>query len=304
VKKRKEVTMKRMWGVLGAGLIAGVVLAPLLSCNNIYGDRELLVEDPQNVVHSPHWSADGSKIYYILGKGDYSPYSRGPLWSYDLGNNTKTQITEEEISHLRGAPTKDIAVTADGWWFWIWDIETWTKVDSCQPCEDGITNWYTIGQIHFSYESENHFYYIYKPESGLLSLHRVNLEDYTDEEVLTTIGERKIFAPGPGDTLFAISDTIYNLNSGDKIPIGKTPNALQWNPAVPTELLVCTGEDNDLFLFDLEEEKTSRINTNASWGYDVEEAQFSPDGNKIAYITIDNDDASAYTQMWLLNLSD
>ncbi|TKJ39156.1 hypothetical protein CEE36_10325 [candidate division TA06 bacterium B3_TA06] len=295
--------MRRMWSVLGAGLIAGAVVTSLLSCNVIQGDRELLVEDLQYVVHSPHWSADGSKIYYILGKDNSSPYSIGPVLAHDLENNTQTQITEEEISHLRGAPTKDIAVTAKGWWFWVWDIETWTKVDSCQPCEEGITNWHRIGRIHFSYESENAFYYIYWGEPDSLFLHRINLEDYTDEEVLAVKGNRLVFAPGPGDTLFAINDTIYNLNSGDKTPIGITPRALHWNPAVPTELLVCTGEDKDLFLFNLEEEEAYRINTNASWGYDVYDAKFSSDGNKIVYITIDYDDAAVYTQMWLFDLS-
>jgi WD40 repeat protein len=296
--------MKRLWSVLSTGLIAGAILAPLVSCNSIYGDRELLVDDPQNVVHSPHWSADGSKIYYILSKGDLPPPTQGTVWAYDLENNTQTKITDEEVSHLIVGPTKDVALTAEGLWFFIWDIESWSKVDSCQPGDEGIANWQSIWRISFSYESENMIYYIYYTGSGPLSLHRVNLEDHSDEEVLSVIGNRVLFAPGPGDSLIALNDTIYNLNSGDKIPIGITPNALQWNPAVPTELLICTGEDNDLFLFDLEEEKTFRINTNASWGYDVFEARFSPDGNKIAYITIDHDDASAYTQMWLLNLSD
>lgn len=250
-----EEIMKRMWGVLGAGLIAGVVLAPLLSCNNIYGDRELLVEDPQNVVHSPHWSADGSKIYYILGENNAEPHSRGPVWSYDLVNNTQTQITEEEFWDLSVSPSGNLAITDEGYWYWIWEVETWNIVDSFRVSEEAIPHWSALTKPEFSYESENVFYYTYWVKPDSIFLRCVNLADSTDEELLTAHGERNIIAPGSGDTLFAVNDTIYNLNSNDKIPIGITPNALQWNPAVPTELLICTGEDNDLFLFDLDDEK-------------------------------------------------
>lgn len=292
--------MKRMWSVLGAGLIAGAVVTPLISCNVIHGDTELLVDDPDHPVHSPRWSSDGSKIYFILGKQNDDPWAIGSVWSFNLSDNTQTQITEEEIWDFDILATGNLAVTWEAYWFWIRDLETWDVLDSIKPCEEAMEVWVFIDQPKFSYESEELLYYTYWVAPDSIHLHRMDLADLADEEILFSKGEKRIFAPGPGDTLIALNDTVYNLTTGEQIPIPiKTGlKELQWNPVVPAELLISLG-DNGLFLFNLVERKTYRIEINTPKGYDIVDARFSPDGESIVLLASWNGDGFFENQIWL-----
>lgn len=290
--------MKRMWSVLRVGLIIGATVT-LVSCNVIQGELTLLVDDREHPAHSPHWSSDGSKIYFILGEDDHEPDPWGSVWKLDLEDNALIQITDQVFCDFDVSPDGDFAVTdEEREVFWIRDLETWDKLYSCQPCKRVTSHLGTIPHVKFSLESEHILYYAYW-FSGFVFLHRINLTDSLDEELLS-IQSSPIFAPGPGDTLIALNDTVYNLTTGEQIPIPiKTGlKELQWNPVVPAELLISLG-DNGLFLFNLVERKTYRIEINTPKGYDIVDARFSPDGESIVLLASWNGDGFFENQIWL-----
>ncbi|MBN2379406.1 PD40 domain-containing protein [candidate division WOR-3 bacterium] len=285
--------------IWGGVVIAGALL---LSCNTIQGDLELLVDEPTSA-HSPAWSSDGSMIYYILGSDPEVdlPEPKGYLYSLDVETKEIQQLSTEEIWGFETSPYNDYALTSEGPWFWIWDIEDWEKVDSCQPCQEAIENWSNIIQLKFSYESSRIVYYSYWIEDSLF-LRRINLEDSTDELVMTKKEWKHIMAPGPGDTLLALIDTIYNLNSDDKIYVEHEPQYLHWNPADPQQLLISSGkQDKDLFMYDLRDKKLKRINSSPFRISSSDEAKFSPDGTKIVFKCVPKSEGS--TQIWLFNLT-
>lgn len=292
--------MRRMWGVLGAGLIAGAVLAPLLSCNVIQGDLELLVDESASA-WSPCWSTDGTKIYFILGEevDEYEDDEPGYVWSLEVETGSRKQISDQPLGELLGeietSRYDDLFISAWKGWIRILDIETWTQLDSFPAARENY-----LHQPKFSYESDQVIYYTLWATNSVF-LHRINRADSTDEELIAS-GPGFVFAGGPGDTLVALSDTICNLNSGEKIPLGITPQSLDWNPVVPTEILICTYDDEDLFIFDLETQKLRRINASPKETYNSREARFSPHGDRIVFTAFRDSDGRR--QIWLFEPSD
>lgn len=291
--------MKRMWSVLGAGLIAWAVVTPLLSCNVVKGELTLLVDNKETTAYSPCWSSDDSKIYFVSSEDLYSP---GQVWSINLADETQKQLSEEEVKEIDISPAGDLCVTYLDGWILLLDTETWTQLDSLPVPEEFKEDWRNdFYAPRFSYESDQIIYYLYHLYSDSSYLHKVNLADSTDELILAA--ERgSVFAPGPGDTLFVLRDTIYNLNSQERIPIDIPDDLIEfvyWNPAVPTELIISTGPHEDIFIFDIQTQKANRIDTRsteASWvGY----AKFSPDGERIVFATLDAGGSWVVSRIWL-----
>jgi len=294
--------MKRMWSVLGAGLSMGLAATLLVSCNVIKGELTLLVDNSQTTADSPCWSSDGSKIYFVSSEDLYSP---GQVWSINLADETQKQLSEEEVKEIDISRDGNLCVTYLDGWIRLLDTETWTQRDSIAVPEEAKTakNFYPP---KFSHQSDKIIYYLYYLFSDSSYLHKVNLVDSTDELILAA-KRGFVFAPGPGDTLFALGDTIYNLNSQERIPIDIPDDLIEfiyWNPVVPTELVISTGPQDDIFLFDLETQKATRIDirsTEASWvGY----ARFSPDGERIVFATLDAGGSWFVCRIWLFEPTD
>ena len=296
--------MKRMWRVLGVRLIGVLVGTLVVSCNEdvIEGELILLVDNKETTAYSPCWTSDGSKIFFVSAE-DIHPYDNpGQVWSVNITDGTPEQISQKEVWRIDISPEGDLCVTYLDGWIRLLDTETWTQLDSLPVPEEFKEDWRNdFYAPRFSYESDQIIYYLYHLYSDSSYLHKVNLADSTDELILAA--ERgSVFAPGPGDTLFALRDTIYNLNSQERIPIDIPDDLIEfiyWNPIVPTELVISTGPHEDIFIFDIQTQKANRIDTRsteASWvGY----ARFSPDGERIVFATLDAGGSWVVSRIWL-----
>jgi len=292
--------MKRMWSVLRVGLIIGATVT-LVSCNVIQGELTLLVEERS--AYSPCWASDGSKVYFVASEDALNPVALGQIWSVDIEDKTQKKVSEEEVKEIDISRDGDLCVTYLDEWILVLNTETWTQRDSIHLPEEATGDWRNkFSAPRFSYETNEVIYYHYHVYSKSSYLHKVNLVDSTDQLILTTEGA-SVVAPGPGDTLLAFGDTIYNLNSQERIPIDIPDDYIQsidWNPAVPTELVVSTGPQDDIFLFDLETQKATRIDIRptikSGW---VGSARFSPDGDKIVFGTLDAEGTWSLCKIWL-----
>lgn len=299
--------MKRMWSVLGAGLIVGMAATLLVSCNVVKGELSLLVDNTETTAYSPCWSSDGSKIYFISAE-DIHPYDNpGQVWSVNITGGTPKQITQEAVWRIDISPTGDLCVTYLDGWIRLLDTETWTQLDSLPEPEEFKEDWRNdFYAPRFSYESDQIIYYLYHLYSDSSYLHKVNLADTTDELILA-VERGSVFAPGPGDTLFVLRDTIYNLNSQERIPIDIPDDLIEfvyWNPAVPTELIISTSPHEHIFIFDIQTQKAERIDTRSTEASWVGNASFSPDGERVAFATLDAGGSWVVSRIWLFESSD
>lgn len=234
------------------------------------------LESKSHFSHSPCWSSDGSKVYY-LSKGpvnDYSEYYQ--IWSVDLTDNAlKKEFDNDysiwlmDISHQ-----SDLCVIVFLEEFGnlrLLDLVDSTEVESvfC-PTQNP----------KFSIESDEILYYL---DDG--DIHKFNRVDSTDE-VIWARGAGLIFAPGPGDTLFAVGDTVFNITTGEAIPIGLDEdeiNSINWNPANAYELLISKDHSGDLLIFNLENRKMSVLDIKEVHTRRILDARFSPDGKEILF---------------------
>lgn len=288
------------------GAKALIVLAIIFaSCEKpIEGELERLLDDTQQAANTPRWSYDGSKIYFIYDSGTNS----GRLGVYDFSTGEDTALSDPWMPGFDISRFSDLILTNEGGWFWIRKPETWEVVDSSKACEKALDVVLTIHGPKYSYESSQSFYYLFWREPDSLFLHKVDLSLHSDEEVLIINSEeRGAFAPGSGDTLFAISDTMYNLKSGEKIPLGIRPIELQWNPAAPNELLVvkAAAKDEDLYLFSLQERRLNRIKVELPEIYSsTSDARFSPDGKSIVLVGEQYSDGGDPLYLWLYKIKE
>jgi len=271
--------MKRMWSVLGAGLIVGMAVTLLLSCNpSIDGELTLLVEKldhESGFSHSPCWSSDATKVYYLSHWGNGEEYSSNyVIRSIDLSDHSTRKVLDNnyDIGWMDVSHVSDICVTysLDKLEEWLlYDLENSTLVDSIN-C--------SAQKQKFSLESDQIIYY-----SANDGIHKFNLADSSDE-IFWTRGSGSDFAPGPGDTLFARGDTVFNINTGEAIPIGIAKvdmHCMNWNPAVAEELVLTTVRD--LHIFNLETEQLHRLDIRDVNVTHLEDAKFSPDGKRIIF---------------------
>ncbi len=304
--------MKRMWSVLGAGLIGVLVGSLVVSCNDdaedvIEGELTLLVDNKETTAYSPCWSSDGSKIYFVSAEGIHPYDNPGQVWSVNITDGTPEQISQKEVWRIDISPEGDLCVTYLDGWIRLLDTDTWTQLDSLPVPEEFKEDWRNdFYAPRFSYESDQIIYYLYYLYSDSRYLHKVNLDDSTDELILAA--ERgSVFAPGPGDTLITLRDTIYNLNSTERIPLNidfDDIESLDWNPTLPTELLIATNSHKYLFIFDLETREVTKIDissTDAGW---VGDASFSPDGERIVFTTTNSGGIWVVSRIWLFEPSD
>jgi len=238
---------------------------------------------------SPCWSSDGSVIYYTYQEPQIAPYGfPAPVWSVNVADSTRKKITDDEIGKIDISRQGNLCVyykqeyTDD--WIIIMETETWTPVDTILPVEKAKhSKLGDICEIRFSYEysdSNRILYYLYS-ENGITHLNRVNLDDSTDVMIVEDCHSVN-FAPGPGDTLFAFTGAIVNLNTGEKIVTEIGPGyegSLDWNPADPGELLVAGGISKEAYVCDLDSNKIRMftVNDEMIWC-----AKYSPDGKRIA----------------------
>lgn len=272
----------------------------VVSCEKpIEGELSYLLEDTLQIAHAPRWSYDGSKVYFIFGDAG----TIGEVGVFDLNTSIQTQITELPFGSIDLSQVADLALTLDGFSFRVRDSQTWNVIAEYQPCSKAVE--VVDHQPQFSYKSEQLIYYSYwiVPDSTFLNV--INRSDSSDTNILMVIfnrGDIRVFAPGPGDTLVALNDTVYNLTSGERIPTKVKPEALNWNPANPDELLIATGKDSDLFLFNIETRKLERINVELPRWYVTTDARFSPDGKRIVLVGTYYGDGYQGDYLWLLEL--
>lgn len=288
---------------LGAKTLIVLVIL-FASCEKpIEGELEQLLNNKQQTAICPRWSYDGSKIYFIYNSGTNS----GRLGIYDFATGEDTPYNDPWTHGFDISRFSDLMLTNEGGWFWIRKPETWEVVDSSKACEKALEVVSTIHRPKYSYESSKSFYYVFWREPDSLFLHKVDLSPHSDEELLIIrSNETTVLAPGPGDSFFAISDTVYNLKSGEKIPLSIWPIELQWNPADPNELLVVAASDEDLYVFNIEERKLRRIKVGLPEGYKnfVQDARFSPDGKSIVLVGEQYSDGGGPLYLWLYKIKE
>lgn len=296
--------MKRMWSVLGAGLSMGLAATLLLSCNVIKGELTLLVENHLEATYSPCWSWDGSKIYFIHSEGPRNPDEPGQIRSVNVADQTLALICENTFCAIDVSRQDNLCLPT--WyngddWIRVVDIETWTTLDSILPE-------HIYGYPRFSMESSQIIYYIDR-EQGWDStlLHKVDLSSSTDEIILVA-GPGYSVTPGPGDTLFAIGDTIYNINNAERIPLDLDPLSdatLDWNPANHLELLICEERtDRHILLFNLGTRKSRRVNAVPNLAAWIHNPTFSPDGKRIAFEAAEGADSFYDYQIWIFDFEE
>lgn len=286
-------------------LIIGIIFGGVfLSCEKpVEVELELIFEDQNHPAHSTEWSADSSKIYFILGNDQSWYESEGPVFCLDLERDSVYKITDQEIEDFEVSQSGNLAVTWQNYWIQVGDLATWNLIDTLKP---SIT--YPIAQPKFSYESDQIIYYtrfaLGHGQSDTVFLHRSNLNDSTGMDLLSSAGKNMVFAPGPGDTLFALDDTIFNLKNGEKIPLKVKAGCLHWNPAVPTELLILPEEfgNMNLYIFDLNTRKLRKLDASTESTNMNIEARFSPDGKIVVLAASNGGDAIFYNQIWLIKL--
>lgn len=274
-----------------------VLAAMLASCEKpIEGELEKLPVDINTAPDNPCWSGDGTKLYFI----DLPQLHH--VAEYDINSKSQKELTDQFIRSFDIYPSSNRLVAEDGKWLWIRDPATWETIDSLRPCQKAIEMSGGVITPKFSYESDKIIYYTFKILDSVF-LHRVDIENHTDEELMITFGQQDIFSPGPGDSLFVLNDTIYNFASEKRIYTKIKPYWVQWNPVSANEILIASGKDSDLFLFDMETKKTRRITVPLFEGYVSTNAQFSPDGKKIAIVGCFYDGYYTGHKLWLMTLS-
>lgn len=294
--------MKRMWSVLGSGLVGVVAVTPLLSCNVIHGDLELLL-DKQESILSPHWSSDGKSIYYLLERSWGAEY--GSLWVIDIETLETERITDEEleVTYFDLSPDGSeicflgfIVATSDG-----------TILDSL------FADSMYYSPARFSPQDPNIIYYLGRMNDSL-TLNRLNRSDESDEILLTLPLPEQIscFVISCDESHVLISNTIYSLEGGNSIILDHQLNTADWHPTDPN-LLVCTlleeGQTfptytDDIYFYDLSEDRWSRAKVDPyrpSINYEV---SFSPDGERIAVTSFVEGSEFTSFDLWLFKPSE
>jgi len=291
--------------VLFLGIVALVSGGAFISCTPpIEGELTPLVKFQDYVYEvllvSPCWSSDGLNVYFtsIWDSLEFTRTYR--VWCVDVKTEAMEQISTGNISIVGIDISKEdnLCVTYWGELFHVLDAHTWTELVSLEPQASGVSY-----SPRFSYESDRVFYYMYEIPSGSTYLRKVNLKDSTDEVILT-VKQGGYCDPGPGDTLFAIHDTIYNVKSNKRIPIGidlPSTGTVNWNPADPSELLISTGVKHELYIFDLETRELTELNVKATNSNTILDAKFSPDGKRIVLATKSIGDAVCYEKIWIFD---
>jgi len=275
----------------------GLFACVILSCTQqIEGELTILVDwDDEGVTaSSPEWSSDGSKVFFISTWDSTGNYDTSRVWCVNVNTGETTLVSPEEYPvDYRKIDVDLIEDRCVTYWpslyglFRVYDTETWSQLDSVLPPEDFETKSITtIYYPKFSYESNQVFYYMYHVLGDASYLRKVNLVDSTDEIILT-VKQSWFFAPGPGDTLFAVGDTIYNLNTDERISMGLeellSTGSMDWNPANPDELIIAKGIRRDIYIYSIEHRELTRLDTDFGSGAIVEGARFSPDGDRIVF---------------------
>ncbi|MBD3286138.1 hypothetical protein GF359_06465 [candidate division WOR-3 bacterium] len=275
----------------------------LLSCTPpIEGELTMLVEyDTREDITSPHWSSEGSMIYFIhMGPDDVSQ-----IWSVDVATCSLTLIRDEYFYEMDVSRTDDLCSPAHRDYndsIRVYDLETWDQV-------------YTVFQENiydypkFSVESSHIVYYNECGEGwDSTLLHKVDLESQTNEVILDAGPGYYSVTPGPGDSLFVLGDTIYNINTAERIPLElgfPTSVNYDWNPLNSWELIVCDGVgDKCITLLNLETKERQRVKVTLD-GLQVaslENPVFSPDGKRIAFVAVRGADSFYRYQLWILDL--
>lgn len=285
--------------LLGLGLgilfLCGSSCKPDVKYEVIPGTLTLLVPggiESNTSAASPCWSSDGSVIYYTYLESQTPIYwYPAPVWSVDVADSTRKKITDDEIGKIDVSRQGNLCVyykyegTND--LIIIMETETWTPVDTILPVEKAKhSKLGDIFEVRFSYEysdSNRILYYLYNEHDVGTHLNKVNLDDSTDVMIVEDCSS-VYFAPGPGDTLFAFTGSIVNLNTGEKRVTEIGPGydrSLDWNPVDPGELLVAGGISEEAYVYDLDSDKIRRITGNGLTE-EIWVARYSPDGKKIA----------------------
>lgn len=214
--------MKRMWGVLGAGLILGC-----LSCSWFSGPSKPKIivefeEMPGDTAPalSPRWSPDGSLIYFIC----WDIWEDPCICSTDPeGEVVELLFREHEMAPepLDVSPTGDRVAYWTNWWYGSNGCDRIIITDLEGNITDSIktTTWGTSGR--FSKVTDTLFY-IFVPYNGLRQVN-LNTGDYKAIVDNPKTGEISQFDLYPDDTAVVIGDTVYSLTSDDKRPLPSLP---------------------------------------------------------------------------------
>lgn len=284
-----------------------VLCVMLVSCEKpIEGELTLLIE--QKSAYSPCWAHDGSCVYFVSSTNDLDAWGAGLVWSVDVGNNHINQVSGDALAEMDFSTDGSLCVTYYNGWIRMYDTETWAQCDSTALTEDAKKSLNIMHPPKFSTESNDIIYYHYYDRTSDHSyLHKVNLNDSTDETILST-DQASYVAPGPGDTIVAFGDTIYNLNTQERIFIDISEEYIQsadWNPIEPTELLISSGPQEDILIFNLitKEAHTLGIHKTVKSGW-VGGAQYSPDGKKVVFVGMDQDATWSLARIWIFEAAE
>lgn len=281
-----------------------VLAAMLATCEKpIEGELTMLLGGPEYIpaeFYSPCWSYDGSKVYFTSNLDTTQGDGTGPfrIWSIDVESGKKETVSTDEYPYY----DFDVSSCSDLGLFYsedsgfiIYDLVDWTVKERIFL----DSSW---GLPKFSLESEQILYYTTRSRGPLLKYDR---EDSTDEVIIES-GDGGTFAPGPGDSLFALGDTIHNINTDERIYLPVDPQlvkGMNWNPANPNELLI-VDSDGRLAIFNIETRRKSIVDIRSTRIDLVMGARFSPDGSSIVFTGIIPADAIVESQMWLWKRKD
>lgn len=276
-------------------IFMGMVCVLLLSCNPpIEGELTLVVDrlDSESwFSHSPCWSSDGSKVYYLSHGGNESYDHVYQIWSVNLSDMDTQKVIDNSFDIWR----MDVSYISNLCVTYSLDIDGELRFfDLENAAYEGAIKCPTQ-EPKFSLESDSIIYYL-----GEGGIRRYSLSDSTDE-IICNQGSGAVFAPGPGDTLFAREDTVYNINTGEAIPIGidgEYNYFINWNPAIPEELLI-SGISDDVFMFNLQTRELTKVDIKDTKPVWTGDARFSPDGSKIAFIVTRGSDGFYHDQIWI-----
>jgi WD40 repeat protein len=291
--------MRRMWGVLGAGLIAGAVLAPLLSCNVIHGDLKQLTE--RLGVLSPCWSSDGESIYYIVS---YGVEEWGALWMIDIESLETERITppESKVTYCDISPDGSEICSGLGWHTWLYFVRTEDGVPSDSiPIIDSLQ--YSTGP-RFSRQDPNIIYYLGR-RNDTLTLHRLNRDDKSDEILfsLDMPEQTPCFGVSCDDSRAVIGSSIYSLDDENVIPVDQKLYSVDWHPTDPN-LFIASMLDECLYFYDVAKDEWSKAKVEPYEKTTNVEVRFSPDGERVVFTTRHEESEFADYALWLFTLSD
>ena len=312
-KKARSVLMKVLL------LVSGVFF---ITCTPpIEGDFSLIVKLHNEVggglpSYSPCWSSDGSLIYFITSWDTLqSGYPTDQVWSISVLTGSLRQITYQECieTGIHGIDISKEDNRCITYWphgngkIYVFETETWEKIDSILPVEESQPG------IHcdfyypkFSYESNEVAYYLYHILEDSSYLRKVSFSDSTDDLILT-VKQNWFFAPGPGDTLFAIGDTIFNSKTNERIPINidlPTTGSVNWNPANSSEVIISTGIYGDVYIFNLESSNKTRLDIRLPSNHIVNDARYSPDGERIVLEIEEVGDGTSEYGIWIFTFEE